>query len=330
MCRYVVYMICVLHPTGPNLYRMGDNGWMHMGDKYQEVSWYLQYLKDHGRRPLTIETTGICLRHMIDILEMGGKPIRMKQIKLEDVRWLSEQLHVKESTQAEYIRAFSRMSIQLGCQDWGKRLDILYNRPEPIRVWITLEQFAALYRAAEPWDRMILVLGGFMGLRRAEISGLRDDDINLRTLKMTVRGKGHGPEGLVSEMDIPEDVVREIEIFRAYKATHLNPAQGADAGRFVQVPRWGRWVSIEPVTVSQRVKNLGDSIGIKVTTHALRRLYATTLVNIVEADLDTVRRLMRHADISTTVKCYVAADPTKQREAQHELMGVFARALGKT
>lgn len=300
-----------------------------MGESsYSEVEWYLHYLNDHGRRPLTIETEGILLRHMMDIMEDGGKPTKMADISLEDVAWLATQLHVKESTQAEYIRCFSRMSVRLGFSDWGKRLDILYNRPEPIRVWITLEDFAALYRAAEPWDRMILVLGGFMGLRRSEISGLRDDDINLRTLKMTVRGKGHGPEGLVSEMDIPEDVVREIEIFRAYKDSHLNPALGADAGRFVQVPRWGRWVSVEPVTVSQRVKNLGDSIGIKVTTHALRRLYATTLVNIVGADLDTVRRLMRHADISTTVRCYVAADPTKKRQAQAGLMRVLEEALG--
>lgn len=330
MWRYVVYMICVLHPEGPNLYRMGDYGWMHMEDKYREVQWYLQYLEDHGRRPLTIETVGICLRHMIDILEAGGRPTKMKQIKLEDVRWLANQLGVKESTQAEYIRAFSRMSIQLGCQDWGKRLDILYNRPEPDRVWIDVDQFVTLYNAAQPWDRMMLVLGAFMGLRRMEISNLRDEDIDLKARKMTVHGKGHGPKGLVVTMDIPIDVVKEIEEFRAYKDAHYNPAQGDDVGRFIQVPRWGRWTSIEPVTISQHIKNLGDAHGIRVTTHALRRLYATTLVNVVEADLDTVRRLMRHSDISTTVRCYVAADPTKQLDAQRELMSVYARALGKT
>lgn len=309
---------------------MGDNGWMHMGDKYREVNKYLRYLKEHGRRPLTIETVGIHLRHMIDILEEGGRPTKMKQIKLEDVRWLADQLNVKESTQAEYIRVFPRMSIQLGCQDWGKRLDILYNRPEPERVWIDIEQFATLYEAAEPWDRMVLVLGAFMGLRRMEIANLRDEDIDLMGFKMTVHGKGHGPNGLVVVMDIPADVVREIENFRAYKEAHFKPAQGDDVGRFIQVPRWGRWTSIEPVTISQHIKYLGDANNIRVTTHALRRLYATTLVNVVEADLDTVRRLMRHSDISTTVRCYVAADPTKQREAQSELMSIYARALGKT
>ena len=300
---------------------------MAQAKKYAEVEWYLQYLSDHGRRPLTIENEGILLRHLIDILEDGGRPTKMSRIRLEDVAWLAKQLGVKESTQAEYIRCFSRMSVRLGFSDWGKRLDILYNRPEPSRVWISLQDFATLYKAAEPWDRIVLVLGGFMGLRRTEISILRDDDIDLRRRIMTVRGKGHGPEGLVSEMDIPDDVVREIETFRKYKEDHLKPAQGDDVGRFVQVPRWGRWVAVEPVTISQRVKNLGDSQDIKVTTHALRRLYATTLVNVVEADLDTVRRLMRHADISTTVRCYVAADPTRKREAQSSLMDVFSEAL---
>ncbi len=300
-----------------------------MGANYTDVYWYQEYLRIHGRRPTTIESAGTALKHLLDLLDAGGRPTRVSEISLEDVAWLAEELHVKESTQAEYIRLLSRMSVQLGYQDWGKMLDILYNRPEPDRVWITLEDFAVLYKAATPWDRMILVLGGFMGLRRMEIANLRDEDIDLAQRKMTVRGKGHGKEGLVVKMDIPLDVIREIEEFRAYKESHHRPAQDEDEGRLVQVPRWKKWTAIEPVTVSQHMKDLGDRVGVKVTTHALRRLYATTLVNIVEADLDTVRRLMRHSDISTTVRCYVAADPTKQRDAQSELMGVFARALGK-
>ena len=302
-----------------------ERGRRSMTADYSEVEWYLEYLRAHGRRETTIESAGNALRHLMDILAEGGRPTVMEAVTLDDAEWLAKQLDdIKESTKAEYIRLFSRMSIQLGCQDWGKRLDILYNREEPDRVWISLDQYAVLHRKAEPWDRMMLVLGAFMGLRRMEICSLLDEQIDIDARKMTVFGKGHG-KGLRVVMDIPEPVVEEIESFREYKNNHLK--RNEEDGHLVQVPRWGTWVPIEPVTASQRIKSLGERCHIKVTPHALRRLYATTLVNVVEADLDTVRRLMRHSDISTTVRCYVAADPSKMTTAQSGLMSVYGRVL---
>ncbi len=293
---------------------------------YSEVEWYIGYLRDHSRRPTTLRNTEIALKHMMDVLAEDGRPNQMALLTDEDVEWLARTLKVKESTLAEYIRLLSRMSIKMGGTDWGKRLDILFNRTDPDRVWITVEQFAVLHSQAGATDRMILILGACMGLRRMEIAGLRDGDVDLYTMKMVIRGKGHGPEGLVSVMDIPEEVAEEILAFRRYKASHHNPPEDDD-DHLVQTVYHGRWSSVSPSTINKRVSALGKRCGIKVTVHSLRRLYARTLTEEVGADYDTVRRLMRHADISTTLRCYIEANPVKMRQAQAGLMGVYRRAF---
>jgi len=63
--------------------------------------------------------------------------------------------------------------------------------------------------AADPTQRMILILGGMMGLRRSDIAGLRDGDIDGN--RMVIRGKGHGRDGLVSVMEMPPPVTRELD-----------------------------------------------------------------------------------------------------------------------
>lgn len=291
---------------------------------YDDMYVYLDYLREHGRRESSIKSAGCTLRHLLNVLDEGGRPTTVAEITVEDVRWLSGQLRVKDSVRAEYIRTLSRMSVILGGPDYGKLLDILYNRAEPDRVFITLEEFAMAYKAADRPLKLILVLGAFLGLRRFEIAGLRDGD--LKGNELTVRGKGHGPEGLVTVMRVPPEVLDEIESFREYKRTHGQPNEKGD-DHIVQILVWDHWRPVSVQTVGVKIHELGERCGFHMTTHSLRRLYATTLVNSVGAELDTVRRLMRHTDISTTVRCYVQADPSKTRKATSDLMRIMTGAI---
>lgn len=291
---------------------------------YSEIESYADYLEAHGRREGTVSNVRYVTRRVIDILAEGGRPTSVRDITEEDFFWLYSRLgELSDETRIRYLGYLSRLSEHYGYPHWVKKMDLLRNRYEPDRTWITVEQFAELYRAAEPTDRMILVLGAFLGLRRSEISGLEDDDIDLRRLKMTVRGKGHGPQGLVQIMDIPEDVAREIEIYNTWKKDDHPRADR----KLVQKLYAGQWTAVSPNRAYIRIRELGEQCGIDVTLHALRRLYATTLVNIVEADLETVRRLMRHSDISTTLRCYVNPDPSKKKTAQAGLMAVYKSAV---
>lgn len=297
---------------------------MHMTTDYAEVEQYAQYLEDHGRRPGTVRNVRYVTRRVLDILAEGGRPTSVYDLTEEDIYWLYHNLSkLSDETRMRYIGYLARLSDFYGCPHWIKRLDILRNRYEPDRIWITVEQMAELYAAGDPTDRMIIVLGAFMGLRRFEIANLRDGDIDMRARKMTIRGKGHGPEGLIDVMDIPEDVAREIQSFRMWKQD--GRPRGDDY--LVQAYKNGCWKRMCPNNAYLRVKKCGERCGFECTLHTLRRLYASTLVNIVEADLETVRRLMRHADISTTLRCYVNPDPSKKRTAQAGLSSVYMQAL---
>ena len=69
-----------------------------------------------------------------------------------------------------------------------------------------------------------------------------------------------------------------------------------------------------PDGIGNLVRRLGREKGIDVTAHSLRRLYATT-VHKSGVDNDTLRRLMRHVHIQTTMSCYLDVDPEKMDHA---------------
>ena len=90
-----------------------------------------------------------------------------------------------------------------------KECSILWNDTRPHRVFINTDEFARLMEIADERDRVILLLGGAMGLRRDEIRKVRYTDI--RDGRLRIHGKGHGPDGKVEEMRIPELVMSAIE-----------------------------------------------------------------------------------------------------------------------
>ncbi|MBO4348840.1 MAG: site-specific integrase, partial [Candidatus Methanomethylophilaceae archaeon] len=62
--------------------------------------------------------------------------------------------------------------------------------------------------------------------------------------------------------------------------------------------------------------------GVRFSCHTLRRFYCMTLVD-AGLDLDTVRRMMRHESVVTTLSNYVAADPRRMAEATSVAEGIF-------
>ena len=75
------------------------------------------------------------------------------------------------------------------------------------------------------------------------------------------------------------------------------------------------------------MKELGRCCGIEVTTHSLRRRYATTLYYEIAADLQTVKCLMRHSSVDTTLRCYIQANDTKARTAAREVSEMLRECI---
>ena len=152
---------------------------------------------------------------------------------------------------------------------------------------------------------------------------IRDDDIERGVL--TVHGKGHGLDGLVAYMQIPAPVERAIA---EYRASMRGKGRRGDDHLLQAVARDHVLRGVTPSRISNSITDLGKSIGVRITTHSLRRYFATTLYYSTGCDLQTVRRLMRHADVSTTLRCYVDAYDQRAQVASERLADHIGRVVG--
>lgn len=291
----------------------------------EAMEWF-DYLRSCGRKENTIHSYRKALAVMFRCLNDGGRSYRAEDITTDDVLYLRNTLTTKEEVTHSYLRILAGLVIFKTGRDVVKQTSLLWNREHRDRVFVEPDEWAAMYRIANPLGRMVLVLGGFMGLRRAEMCALKDDDI--RGDRMTVHGKGHGPNGYVQTIRIPEPVMREIEAYRRHK--RMFPSSG-DGFLLQNInPTERKMSGVAPSTISNLMTQLAKDAGVEATCHGLRRMYATTLYYKVDCDTASLKSLMRHADVSTTFKCYIDAYDLREREAVDRLSDFMSGMLGTT
>jgi len=165
-------------------------------------------------------------------------------------------------------------------------------------------------------DKAILELLYSSGLRLSELTGLAEDDVNLRDATVRVTGKG-------SKTRIVPVGSHAIAALKAWL-----PARGqlARAGaKALFVGQDGR--ALGPRAVQSRLKQWASKLGLadKVHPHALRHSFASHLLQS-SGDLRAVQELLGHASISTTqvythldfqhlAKAYDAAHPRAKRKS---------------
>ena len=189
-------------------------------------------------------------------------------------------------------------------------MGLLWNRPERNRKFIDKEQFRILLDNADRTERIILILGAFTGMRRKEIAAIRMDDVKKDCI--LIHGKGHGIEGNVRRQPISSYVYFEICRFEEWKK-ELVIEDDRSKGRLVVFVNDGIMYSFDGrlSNMTNMITRLGMKHGIDVTCHSLRRLFCTTLIS-EGCPLETVKELMRHTNINTTIDCYV--DPLKLKK----------------
>ena len=285
---------------------------------------WLDHLRSLNRKEDTLKTHRSNVRRCLVFLMADNRSTEAEDIDQDDIQYLWKVLPVKEDVRRAYLRSLAGMIEYHTGVDIVKKADLLHNRESRERVFIDDEQFRTAYVAADPFQRLILCLGAYMGLRRSEMGAIRDEDMDRGTL--TIHGKGHGLEGLVAYMRIPDPVVRAIEEFRASLED-----QGRRGDDFLLQARSrdGTLRRVSPTRISGAITELGKDTGIRITTHSLRRYFATTLYYKTGCDLQTVRRLMRHADVSTTLKCYVDAYDQRAQQASEKLAEHIDRLIGE-
>ena len=284
---------------------------------------YLSALVAHGRSELTLKSYKSNVHILIPVIgRLYGNNARLEDITDEDFYRIKDMLEGSEAT--------VRLRLMV-LKDWI-RFDTgrnpfegvrpLWNHHEPDRIFIDKSQFEIVYSQAQSdSERLIMMLGAQMGLRLKEIISIRLSDIDGEWL--TIRGKGHNGGKLVRKQ-IPENLQQMIRIYilneREEASRHdtdllLLAAPGTHCA--------GRPVSRRMVTTFYQ--RISESSGIKVTSHVMRRLYCTLLADEagLRSDLDTLRRMMRHERIETTMSCYLNANESKVAEADRAIDGLF-------
>lgn len=287
----------------------------------EKVDEWLQFLLDNGRKKGTVNNYRNNINRCFYYMELDGRSTRPEDITVDDVHYLWNRIPVKEAVRQQYLRSMAMYTLHYTGRDVVKQANILKNREVRERVFIEKSDFRKMWLIADPGQRMIMCLGAMLGLRREEISSVRDGDIVGNTL--TVHGKGHGPDGLMIDIRIPGLVMAEIERYRMYKSQYERMddylVQFLDHGK--------RLKRMSKSRVGDSIHKLGLEAGVKATTHSLRRLYATMLFYDTKTDPQTVKTLMRHANMATTFKCYIEPSDNKARVAMDDLMSVMTSLI---
>lgn len=142
-------------------------------------------------------------------------------------------------------------------------------------------------------DNLIISILYQTGMRRAELVGLKDGDLDLRQGQIRVFGKRR-KERVVP---IGERLIGDIEAYIEVRQSFESP----DHHLFTTIRRDGTIAPISAEQVYQMVRRrMGEVSTLKKhSPHVLRHTFATTMLNN-GADIRTIQTLLGHASLSAT------------------------------
>lgn len=270
-------------------------------DFHTEKAYFLSYLSVKGRKDSTIRTYDEALKSVYRTLKSIGVVKSLRMLTSEDIVVLKDALDVCETSKKLYLIVLGRLQECFGLENAVKNADLLWNHCEHRRLFIRPEDFKVMMTSCDARERLVFMFGAYMGLRRSEICNMKVSDVTGNIV--TVHGKGHGREGKVVHMKMPRPVMMAYDTWYMYRSNDNDYVLQTQDGRRMNSNCLGRLV-----------KRVAKRSGVMMTPHSLRRLFATTLYE-TGADLNTIRQLMRHESVNTTVNCYINVNPVVKDNA---------------
>jgi len=221
----------------------------------------------------------LAVRGFLGSLERRGLARRSAARALSAVRAFYKFLNRTGRSEANPARAARSPKLP-------KTLPVHLERREVEELFREAEARAEAGGTIEARDLAMLELFYSTGMRLSELAGLRDDDLDLVSDQVKVRGKGR------KERLLP--VGRPAnKALRAYMRR-----RGERAPALFLNKRGGR-LSVRGVQLAMRKLFLTLARGRVMHVHALRHSFATHLLD-AGADLRAVQELLGHASLSTT------------------------------
>jgi len=273
---------------------------------------WLNHLRDYGNRsPLTIKAYRGDANRFIDFLREHRLPTSVDEINHRHIRAFAASL--SEYAPATICRKLDALSSFLGHLQRIGIVDVnpvagveRPKRPRKVPRAATVEQTRALVAAAEtPRDRAMLLLLACTGIRRGELLGLDISDVAADLSEVKVRGKGERERML----PVPAQCRDAVRYYLNERAAESPALFLNNADHRIGTTTFHRWF-----------RGLLRRAGLEesgLTPHGLRHSYATNLLR-AGVDLETIRTLMGHSDISVTGR-YLSTDPSRKRSAVERL-----------
>lgn len=271
------------------------------------IDFFLEYLhSERNNSQATIESYAKDLQDFLAFYEPQNEQATWKNVEANDVReWVIYLLDAQKLTAASVNRKLSTLRTffkYLRMMEWvevnpmEKVVGPKKKRPLPYFVREAemdrlLEMMAddATFRGVR--DRLILMMFYETGIRRAELLGMTDADVDVSARQIKVTGKRN------KQRIVPFGEELEGEV-RKYKEIRSASFETATFPTFFVTEKGAA------MNAGQVTKVVNENLS-KVTTikkrspHVLRHSFATAMLNN-KADLTSIQKLLGHESVATT------------------------------
>ena len=246
----------------------------------RDLEQFSDFVTAHGKRRWDVASTGTAdVRAWVVELSKQGIAPRSVRRKVQALRayfrWLQREGVMIENPAADV--ELSKLPKQLPAMVREKNLDALLDAP------LDDTDFVAVR------DRLVVMMLYETGIRRAELIGLRDVDVDTQAASLKVLGKRN------KHRIVPfgSELGRLIDDYR-----NLRDARCGTTGAFFVTPKGrGLYPSIVYNIVHDSLAQVGG--GSKFSPHVLRHTFASSMLNH-GAQLNSVKELLGHASLAAT------------------------------
>jgi len=279
---------------------------------------YLSYLEQKGKSPNTIISYRNDVNKFFEDIHIHPEDY----VTASDVRkWLYGLLQPKDGKSLAVTTINRRLNALRSFYKWARRNNkISYNPMEEIEdlksadedhetiMWLTEEEFEDLLNRVRKTtvksrgvdleekyrrDRAIIYLFTYAGLRVDELSNLKLSDLDLNMKRIRVVGKGQK----VRTLPISNILLNEIQDWLKYRAGMAKKKGRVEESTYVFYSQRSLKFSVRGI---QTMIEDYSSPKKKLTPHMFRHTFCKWMLKATNNDIEKVRRLAGHCNISTT------------------------------
>lgn len=246
---------------------------------------------------------------MVDMLDRGQSPRSVKR-RLSAVKSLYKFLLRVGLVKVDITRAIVAPKTDKPLPIYFREGDMEAVKVNQERDWN--EDMCGEDQLVHLRDYLIVEMLYQTGMRRAELVGLKEVDVDTRQRQVRVFGK-RAKERIVPMGDALCELIEE---YRTKKSEILGEQDGIGT-LLVRKKRNGGWQAMDAYTLYNIVRTrMGEVSTLKKhSPHVLRHTFATTMLNY-GADIRTIQSLLGHASLAAT-QVYTHATFEQMKEAYH-------------